>query len=412
MRIKELLVVMLLAIAQLAMGQGRLYSFAECEGSMMPYQAPEERVAAPDSLRLVMVNHVGRHGARYPSSAKDCRHLSEALHRADSLGTLTPLGRQLLLTVEEIERLSSGQWGALDSLGMAEERGIAERLYKAFPELMQEARVEALSSYVPRCMMSMYSFTHQLDRESTDIEFATKTGRCNDALLRPFEVDSVYVAWKKGETLGRALTVVENELCPTSAIERALGEDYPFGDDRHRRKLAMEEYNVVRSLSAMGLPSQMSTFFTLEEVNGLWRVSNLDHYLTRTASSLSSLPAEIAAPLLRALVLTTDSLLSHESGIDARLRFGHAETLMPLLSLMQLPGCYYVADDYLTVDEHWRDFAVVPLGANLQMLLFEAPSGAIYLRVDLNERPTPLAADWPLYLPWTAAHDHLLKLCE
>ena len=48
------------------------YSFAEFDGSLMPYPEITSRVAYPDSLVPVMINHVGRHGARYPASASNC----------------------------------------------------------------------------------------------------------------------------------------------------------------------------------------------------------------------------------------------------------------------------------------------------------------------------------------------------
>ena len=36
------------------------YSYTECEGSMMPYPAPEAATETPDSLTPVFINHVGR----------------------------------------------------------------------------------------------------------------------------------------------------------------------------------------------------------------------------------------------------------------------------------------------------------------------------------------------------------------
>ncbi len=140
------------------------YNIRQCEGSLTPYPAvaPEEH---PDSLEPVFINHVGRHGARYPASAANCKQLKNALMKADSLGTITSLGRNLLKLTDRIIALSDGKWGALDSLGMAEQAGIATRMYRNYPSLFGKGKtVDALSSYSPRAMMSMYSFTHRLDR--------------------------------------------------------------------------------------------------------------------------------------------------------------------------------------------------------------------------------------------------------
>ena len=131
----------------------------------------------------------------------------------------------------------------------------------------------------------------------------------------------------------------------------------------------------------------------------------------RTANCYSTAPADIAAALIRDLVSTTDRVI--DGTLDARiqLRFGHAETMMPLLSLMRLPGCYYVSDDLAPVRDHWLNFHVVPMASNLQLKLFRAPSGCYYVRADLNETPVPLIAGRPdIYVPWDEARTYLLSL--
>lgn len=146
------------------------YTATQCLGSAMPYPAPEAPAAYPDSLTPVMVNHVGRHGARFLSSSRTTTELTEALQRADSAGVLSPLGKELLGIARYVSETSRNRWGALDSLGMAEQRGIASRMFMAYPMLFTDGSVSAISSYSPRCVMSMYEFTHQLDRLNHHVE--------------------------------------------------------------------------------------------------------------------------------------------------------------------------------------------------------------------------------------------------
>ncbi len=111
------------------------YSFADCQGSLRPYPTPSSAVTVPDSLTPVYISHVGRHGARFPSSAKNSLAMRAALLKADSIGTITSLGQELLRITNLVISASDGRWGALDSLGMAEQRGIASRMVMNFPEL-------------------------------------------------------------------------------------------------------------------------------------------------------------------------------------------------------------------------------------------------------------------------------------
>lgn len=152
-------------------------------------------------------------------------------------------------------------------------------------------------------------------------------------------------------------------------------------------------------------------YISLEELNALWSCFNLRQYLRYSASTVSSVPADIAGRLVMNLVETTDAFIAGSRDVTVRLRFGHAETLMPLLSLLRLRGCYYLTNYFDTVAQHWRDFDIVPMAANLQLVLMQSrKSGRYYLRASLNERPIPLLPNSDrIYVPWDEARDYMLR---
>ena len=91
------------------------------------------------------------------------------------------------------------------------------------------------------------------------------------------------------------------------------------------------------------------------------------------------------------LVQTTDDFIAGQNAATtAVLRFGHAETPMPLLSLLKIPGCYYLTNYFDTVAQHWCDFDVVPMAANIQFVLFKAKRFGQILHADRTQR-TPRA---------------------
>lgn len=387
------------------------FTFSQCQGSLRPYPADLNPQQYPDSLRPVMINHVGRHGARYPASAAHTMQLMRALEKADSLGTITPTGRSLLALTRTVAERAKGKWGALDSLGMAEQRSIATRMFHGLGPVFRQGRVHAISSYSPRVMMSMYEFTHQLDRMDNRIEFSTSTGRQNSPLMRPFDLDEDYKALRKGSELADPYQVYLLETCPTAPISRVLGRNYPYADEAEKRDLALCEYYVVAGCQAMMLTVSPSQYFSREEMNALWSCFNLRQYLQWTATTVSRIPADLASALLQDLISTFEQYLGGEDIAPVQLRFGHAETLMPLLSLMHLPGCYYMTNYFDTVALHWQDFNVVPMAANLQLVLFKNPeSGKFYLRTSLNEQPVKLIPGRDdIYVPWSDARAYLLR---
>lgn len=387
------------------------YSFQQCEGSAMPYPVPAESVTLPDSLTAVFINHVGRHGARFPSSPKNVTTLIRELAKADSAKALTPAGEELLTLAKFVSETSRNRWGALDPLGMAEQRGIASRMFRNYGMLFNDTRVNAISSYSPRCVMSMYEFTHQLDRLNNHIEITTSSGRQNSPLMRPFDLDPDFIEWVKNGDWKAAYEMQFETMMPTAPARKLFKGEYAkemTNDDA--RKVSFHAFKLLQGLSAMGLPSKMERYFTREEANQAWSCTNLSHYLERTASTLSTLPAEIAAPLLTDLLTTAEAAVEGKQQYAVMLRFGHAETLMPLLSLMHLDGCYYLTNYFDTVALHWKDFHVVPMASNLQMILVKSKSGKMYVRLDLNERPIPLLPGSDIiYTPWEQAREYLLR---
>ena len=385
------------------------YSAADCQGSLKPYTAPDKNYEYPDSLTPVFINYVGRHGSRFPASSTHCNQLLSVLESAKEQGTLTNLGNELLNLTQYVIEKADGQWGALDSLGVDEQRSIAARMYNNYPNLFKEKQVIAISSYSPRCVMSMNSFTHQLTRMNNSIELATKSGRKQSYLMRPFDIDQSYSDFASESLWKEPYQQHVNAFVPTSALSRVLGNNFNYGDI-NPKDLAIVEYYVIAGMSAMQVPCDASKYFTTEEYNALWSCFNLRQYLQRTSTTLSSIPADIASPLLCDIIESIDSVVEKKGAtlISAKLRFGHAETLMPLLSLMRLNGCYYKTNYFDTVALHWKDFEVVPMSANLQMILFKSKKGKFYLRIDHNEIPTTLLpGNNDIYIPWENARKYL-----
>ena len=398
-------------LAQAANPNATVYSAVQCEGSLTPYPTAIQSVSYPDSLSPKYISHVGRHGSRYPASSAHCLKLKKALENAAEIGTITSLGRDLLTLTNTIIESSTNRWGALDSLGQAEQRAIASRMFSNFKNVFAEnATVNALSSYSPRCMMSMFSFVHQLDRLDNKLEFNTETGRRFSYLMRPFDTERDYLEFRETDAWKPAYDEYFNEVCPLTALTRVLGRDYPFGDTDNARDLAITEYYVISGLQAMEMPSQMKKYFTADEMNALWSCFNLRQYLQRTASTVSSVPADIASALVLDIISRADGAIEGTNAAVADLRFGHAETLMPLLSLLRLPGCFYLTNYFDTVAQHWCDFSVTPMAANLQFILFKnEKSGRWYVRVDHNEKPVSLIpGDTRIYIPWGEARRYMM----
>lgn len=406
-------------------------------GTALAYEAPGEVEVIPDSLSVLFVSHVGRHGARFLSSDKSVVKL---LRYLEGCGELTPVGervRRLCLTADSV---MSGRWGALNALGIEEQSGIGHRMAQRYKDLLdRNDSVYGFSSYVPRCVMSMDELTHGAIWENRSLEVATGSGRRFSPLVRFFDLDSAYVAYKSSESWRKVYEGFADSVCPVAtvlrlsreggrllerlaeeslrsgtpdsgwAIESAVSErlrgDWPAEWERmaglSKKKaidLAEALYGVVAgcSTSAYGTNSEMPAtlcdwrdYFTSMEYESLWEMGNLKHYLTYSANGLSLVPSVMARPLLRNIVESLEEAVRDDyTGPAIVVRLGHAETMMPLLSLMDVAGCRYVTSDWGSVADHWMDWDVVPMAANLQLVACRSKeSGNLYLVTLRNEIP-------------------------
>lgn len=406
---KKFLFNLLILTAAAASAAAQSFSLDQCRGSRMPYPAPDSVEAVPDTLAPVMIYHVGRHGARFATSPDRFLRVEAALEARSS--DLTAAGRSLLDYARRAIDLTADRWGQLDSLGVAEQQGIARRLCLAFPQLVVGQQVSAESSYVGRCVASMDAFTGVVRRMQSGLgDIQTASGPQFNALLRPFQVDSAYVVWAKEKPYEPVLKAYAKQTAPGEAVVGHFINNAAL-DPSDARKLADDIYYTVSSLAAMGAPfaNEAMELLRPDQYNALWRVDNLRQYLSRTQTTVSSLPADIAAPLVSDMIDRIDAFIAGEETHTLLLHFGHAETLMPLLSLMRVPDCYYLTHYFDSVAAHWQSFHVVPMASNLQVILMRSRTGRYYVRLDLNERPVAYPAHGQI-LPWPAFRAYLDQL--
>lgn len=401
---------------------------ARFSGTMMPYDFSRvaDKAVWPDSLSPVYVAHVARHGARYMSSDKKLEKLRNAISECRAKGSLTPAGENFSRLLDSVASRSEGKWGALSEVGRREEVGIARNLYSLMPSLFRHARLNAISSYVPRVVMTMYEFCHELSWLSSDVQTVTAEGKKFDPLVRCFEADSLYDDFRQHDIWRRGHESYLDSMAPAAPASRLFGKKSGFSD-KELRQLTMEIYDILQSLAAFGMPPADDEFMTEKEYESCWRLDNTEHYLRNADTPWSDLAGKASSPLLARIITDADASLGemllgqtlkregmHSAAIapepcSANLYFGHAETLMPLLSLMQVEGCHYESADLSSLADRWVDSDIVPLGAHLDVILLASPSGKVMAALMLNGRflhpmeGSDYVVSWEAYRDWLLA---------
>ena len=136
------------------------------------YPMPTKKLTpAPAGKRPFYISHYGRHGSRYLDNRKGYDIPYGYLHKGDSLGKLTPLGKEMLQRMADIIEDAEGYWGTLSLLGQIQHRDIARRMVERFPEVFEgNVVMDAHSTIVNRCIMSMAAALTQLAAMNPQLE--------------------------------------------------------------------------------------------------------------------------------------------------------------------------------------------------------------------------------------------------
>ncbi|XP_041829645.1 multiple inositol polyphosphate phosphatase 1b [Melanotaenia boesemani] len=384
---------------------------------------PTER-CSPVHLTAVI-----RHGSRYPT-AKNIRRilkLSELVRAEASRDSGSSVGWLQDIRSRWEPWYTEDMDGQLVMKGRDDLRQLARRLATLFPSLLSEEnvrkrRVSFISSSKHRCVSSVEAFQEGLQQHWSPHDGPPEfLHEVDDELMRFFERCRGYVEG------------VENNRTALLEVEKFKhGKEMDGVRKKVADKLGLPFHSLTPDLveaafflcsyelSIKSVHSPWCFLFDERDAKVLEYKSDLKQYWKRShghvISSLSS------CPLFHHVFRTLDKAgrprrSSEASPEPASILVGHAETLLPLLSLL---GLYKdqtppTASNYHS--QHGRSFRsgrIVPYAANLLLVLYDCRGGP-RLQLLVNETPVGfpgLQEDAPLYRDVRAAYRHLLDGCD
>ncbi|XP_070708037.1 multiple inositol polyphosphate phosphatase 1b [Pempheris klunzingeri] len=380
---------------------------------------PSER-CTPVHLTAVI-----RHGSRYPT-AKNIRRIQKLSELVRTEASRAPGAPGWLQDIQSRWEMwfTEDMDGQLVMKGREDLRQLAVRLSLLLPALLSEEnqrRFSVRSSSKHRCVSSVESFQEglQLLWGRSEVQYSH---RVDDELMRFFERCRGYV--EGVENNRTALLEVEKfkhgeEM---EAVRRRMADK--LGLPHHRLTPDLVEaafFLCSYELSIRSLLSPWCFLFDESDAKVLEYKSDLKQYWKRShghvISSLSSCP--LFHHVFRTLDKAGRPRRSTEASPEpASILVGHAETLLPLLSLLGL----YKDQTPLTAAnyhaQHGRSFRtslIVPYAANLLFVLYDCQRGP-RLQLLVNESPVRFPGlegeDAPLYRDVRANYRHLLDGCD
>ena len=395
-------------------GQDRIQQYA---GTAMPYPIVKDSfVFFQDSMVPFYVNHLGRHGARFPTSGKALNRVKEILELAQRENRLTSGGVTLLSTIQNLSETFDGQWGKLSVEGEEEQRGIARRMIERYPQLFSDSvKVQAIATYVPRCIHSMDAFLACMVEFNSSLHIQRNEGKQYNDILRFFDLNQSYVDYKEnGDWRPIYETFVRRKISSASVMENFFLESGQE-TDKEAEEFVMALFSIAAILPDTGTPINLDGLFTIGEWDNYWQTQNLRQYMSKSSSPIGRmLPVAIAWPLLSEFIHSADEVIKGKSDTRANFRFAHAETVIPFVALMGIEGTDVKVVVPDSVSKYWKDYEIAPMAANVQWIFYHDKAREIWVKFLLNEKEMtlPVSTSRFPYYRWETVCMYLKKRVE
>lgn len=360
---------------------------------------------APKGYKPFYISHIGRHGARYALAAQ-YDTVYRVLCAAEAAECLTGRGVRLCAEYRDFYDSVKLREGDLSPRGVEEQRMLAARLYRRFPEVFRgQTRGTAISTTVPRVILSMTSFVDALQERDRTLELSCDASAAYSPVLCP-PFSAAYGDQAVAPTVASA--PFEPYFRETVDIDGILGRIFSAPETVVAR-LQFDEVQFLRFLFSLSngmkcldpAPSPLfEGLFTPEDALAVSRAEwyRIFRFLGRYEGSPGNF-WELAVHTLDDIVAKADEDIASGT-VQLRLRFSHDSFVMPLVVRMNLNGYGAVAhspEEAYEIYPCWE----MPMGGSIQLIFYRSRrSEDILVKVLLNEREATLpfeAVEGPYY---------------
>lgn len=384
----------------------------------MSYPGPKQQklTPAPQGMTPFYISHYARHGSRFHTKPSMYSQPCQVLERADSLGKLTPLGRDVMRRLDRIRKNAENHWGDLTPIGGEQHRQIAQRMFERFPEVFKgRTDVDARSTGVARCVLSMEHEVLQLLRMNPHLKIHhNATHRDMDYLNLQ---DKQLFALKFNKAAQKLFLTYTKNLKKSDRLLTSLFNDTTYVNRYVKNTTFDVDLLMVAAImqnTELGKEISLYELFSEEEAYRIWKLGNARWYIGWGNCPVNGgVQPYSQRNLLRKIIAEADSCI-RQSKNNVQLRFGHETVLLPLICLLDIDGYGLSTYDIDSLEEHgWINYRIFPMAANIQFIFYRrSPKDCdVVFKVLLNENEAtlPLPTDTPPYYKWSDFREYYLK---
>ena len=370
------------------------------------YPGPSQKALtpAPAGYKPFYISHYGRHGSRYMTSNKYYEYAVSKLDTAAMLGILKPKGQEVLEKLHVAYADALNRDGDLTPLGGRQHREIAHRMYERFPELLsQPLHVDARSSTIGRCMVSMFNFCNELQGLNPDLDIRMDASRRD----MPFVVANEHIKLEETPMAGEYEEWLErmiDKYYKPARLFKTLFTDVAKTEELIDGQILMDCLrNIAHDMQSVPeLGISLLDVFTREELWGMFMVDN-SGWMVISGLAPGSTPYYLYQKEVRDSIVQFADQAIDSGEPSLSLRFSHDSSVLPLAYLMGIKETMGATSDLEHLYKHISLDKIIPMAGNIQLVFYRKDgSDDILVKFLLNENETsiPVKTDVAPYYHW------------
>lgn len=354
----------------------------------------------PKGYEPFYITHYGRHGSRYLISDNDYIWVRDLLKDADENNALTEIGKCVLNRLDTLIIEVEGFGGALSPLGVRQQRGIAERMFKAYPEVFNdESEISARSTIVPRCILSMDALCERLKEFNPKLKMTRESADKYMAYLNYHSPESNKFTAQDSWWREQYRKFDQLHTNPDRLIASLFSDEEFVEMNVHPYNLMWGLYWIAVDMQNVETKLSFYDIFEPQELFDLWQSVNYRTYVCDSNYPGSNgLLLDNAKPLLRNIIESAENVINC-GGSGATFRFGHDGNLIPLTGILRLKGCYNSEAIPDKICDAFRTYEVAPMAGNVQIVFFRNKKNNrdVIVKFMLHEKEISIPVETNIY---------------
>lgn len=370
----------------------------------------------PEGKKPFYINHYGCAGSYYLDKKEYYEDTYAIFLRADSLGKLTNLGKDVLRRVTLLRNDAKDRWGELTPKGALQSRALMKQMVERIPGLLGKDSYYSVHSIVQnRSILTMQEGLLQLSSMQQPIIARSKASNqevrymiAGDKELSAKAKDSLTMA-----RYNRFVALNTNDGRLMASLFNDLNYVATYIDEA---KLARQLFILAGNVQHTELAGLISLYdiFTPEEIHQHWRKQNAWHYINYGGCTLNGgYQAYTRRALLRNMMHMGDSVMGRTTPL-MHLRFTHESAVMSLACLMELDGLGIHTSNLDSLEAYgWANYRISPLGGAINMIHYHSgpddPDVLVKVLFNGHEAKLPIPTDCAPYYHWQDVKRYYLR---